>query len=170
MELSCNRHIYLYAKGHYKRNNILDDLRILTGERCGAYNPRTKTMYYIVELSDILSVLGGIVGEWITDSRKFNEFVADMSPENSWRIGYETKSSRYLHSHNTKQECPEYNYWDAFAYACMKVLRFLSMSDIEAKEGLIGAPDYDLFPMFKPEVIDYSLFPMLKKEEADANT
>jgi hypothetical protein len=33
---NADRHIYLYAKGHYKRSeNILDDLRVIVGERAG---------------------------------------------------------------------------------------------------------------------------------------
>ena len=67
---NCDRHIFLYAKGWYKKVDVLEDLRILVGARCAI---ETKH----ISNSDILTVVGGLYYDYIS-KHNFELLFRDM--------------------------------------------------------------------------------------------
>ena len=159
MKKNPNTHIYLYAKGHYKKStNIIKDLRLIMTERCGEYLEIDEEPYKrLVDINDMLSVLLSVTYKNITVENGnpeyfFKEFITNISPEYSWKVGYRTNQSplMWLYQGNDVESLPEYDYWTALIYACMSILRNVSCTTIEKVDGApLGEPDYKLFPMFK---------------------
>jgi hypothetical protein len=77
--------IYLYAKHWYKRTNIIEDMKIILGNRSGI-SPK------FISLGDIFYVLGHITYPHI-DERIFLEFINDIHPQNAWKVGGDKNTS-----------------------------------------------------------------------------
>jgi hypothetical protein len=152
MKTNCNTHIYLYAKGHYKRNDVIEDLRILVAERCGQYNECSKEGR--VSKNDVCIVLTHIIRPYVIKNSHylFDELLNDISPENSWKVGYRNRQSSYPNLIGDMRivDLPEYDYWTALIYKSLSILRMLKLKEILEIEGApLGEPDYELFPMLK---------------------
>ncbi len=76
-------HVYLYAKRWYQRGDLIEDMKVIIGERAGI-DPR------YISIADIVFVLSGLVWKAISTQGNseyfFSEFVLDLLPENYWRI------------------------------------------------------------------------------------
>jgi len=70
---SSDSHVYLYAKGWYKKNDVIDDLKTILGERSGV-EPRH------IRKSDIIIVLSNIVWKDMNAAR-FQTFLANIINE-----------------------------------------------------------------------------------------
>lgn len=120
-------------------------------ERCGQYNK--NNMDGRVDKCDVLGVLLGIVSKYINPdySPSFTDFISDVAPTNSWKVGYYTKQSIIgWGTPDQLEKLPDYDYWTAIVMKSMSVLRLLELKTIEKMENAkIGEPDFELFPMFK---------------------
>ena len=122
---NADSHIYLYAKGHYQRGNLIEDLKKIFGER-SAIDPE----YYSVE--DILHVLLGIVCPRIESSYYFREFILDLLPINYWRL-----------------DRGEYDFEHAVIYKCLSVLRMTQVKEGSKILIELDDPDPDILPLTK---------------------
>lgn len=64
-------HIYLYAKGHYAKTDVVKDLRIILGKRC-AISPE------YISNSDILLTLSQILYPLIQNEYHFADIVREL--------------------------------------------------------------------------------------------
>jgi hypothetical protein len=139
---SCaNTHFYLYAKSHYKKSDILEDLKIIQSKYCGCRVTKFEAIEHIVSM----------VGKFLEKRPSlFIDFLEYVSPSNSWKVGY----THNLSNNNYNPiNYPIYDYYTALAYASLSILRNLSVTDIEEVEkGMtLGEPDFNIFPMFKKD-------------------
>ena len=158
-KFNYNTHIYLYAKNWYKVGNIIDDLKIIMCERCGHYrkgdDPEKCKKY--LHSGDIVDILLGIVYPLIVESGNpqyfFENFIYDIAPTNSWKVGYVTNQSDIGFNINDVVK-PDYDYWTAVIHKCLSFIGNTEVNRILKIETLpIGEPDFELFPMFKREVV-----------------
>lgn len=121
-----NAHIILYAKNWYKRGNMLNDLKIIIGKKCG------MTPDCICEEDIVTTLLKVSVDHVLTDGdtgEKMFGFVLDLHPVNRWRFGCD------------KEE----NFNMILIRKCLSVL-MLS----KPKENL-GMPDPSILPINNPD-------------------
>jgi hypothetical protein len=160
---NCNRHIYLYTKHWYKRTDIIEDLKLICAERCGNYNPKYINVNNTREVneckvssSDTLTVILNIVEKYIkadTSNRFFIDFINDIAPWNTWKVGYLNKQCKiWWRDYEEKEKASEYDYTRSVLHKCCSVLSMLDISKIKEIDNCeLGEPDYKLFPMFKDE-------------------
>ena len=72
MKDNFDRHFYLYAKGHYVKTDVVEDLKTLVSKRC------MLEKKYITE-NNILSSLLPLVYKHITNDREFGILVFDIA-------------------------------------------------------------------------------------------
>ena len=83
-------------------------------------------------------------------SHLFLQFVADISPENTYRVGYVNKHNVMLLQ---KNDCEiEYDFNTALIYKCLSVLRLTSVKDIPFS---LGEPDENILPLRKHTEADF---------------
>jgi hypothetical protein len=79
-------HVYLYAKHHYKRGDLVKDLSVILGERAGI-----EPEYFERNPQDIVSCLLPLAFDAIKRSgnpvMRFEQFVMDIAPQNNFRVG-----------------------------------------------------------------------------------
>ncbi|MFA5398449.1 MAG: hypothetical protein WC346_20720 [Methanogenium sp.] len=154
-----NQHIYLYCKNWYKTTDIIEDFRIICAERCGSYsikyhdvNNAEEVEKCKVSVNDVLIVLTHLVYKYIKEKdHLFVDFINDVNPKNTWRVGYLNKESAigYITPNNSEEP---YDYVRAVLYKYKSILGNLTIDEIKRIDGQgIGEPDYELFPMFKKE-------------------
>ena len=157
---NSDAHIYLYCKDWYKKNNIIEDLRIICAERCGRYsikyhdvNNPEEVESCKVSVNDVLIVLTGIVWKYIKEkSYLFTGLINDINPVNTWRVGYLTKECKTMFIEDSIESKESYDYVRAVLYKYKSILKDLTIDDIKKiSNQVIGKPDYELFPMFKKE-------------------
>jgi len=79
--MNCDTHLYLYAKGHYEKNDMINDLKIIVAERSGIeckYITKRDISSILLSAVNQLSQLG------VYDL--FN-FVGSLDPQNNWEHG-----------------------------------------------------------------------------------
>lgn len=140
-ELDEKRHLYLYAKGHYERDNIHSDLRKIVA-RIIWCNPEH------VETENILYWLTTMAySQMEKESRPtvdcFREFLADIHPENCWKVGYRHKAEPFNIEH---PEDIEYDMETAIIYKCLSILRLTGLDKIPFE---LGTADMTLLPLHK---------------------
>jgi len=113
-------HIYLYAKGWYEKTDVVEDLKVIFGER-NAIEPD-----YITE-EDLVLMLLNITWPHIKDSGNpalmFKEFVMELNEKNYWKLSYD-------------------NDWTFNKAVIEKCLSVLSMVIIP-----LDAPDQSILPL-----------------------
>ncbi len=119
-----DRHIFLYAKGHYKANDQTEDMKIIIGNR-SCIKPE-----HIPE-KDIFLVLLPIVYNYIQNDRQFIDFISDLNPNNSLRNLFPNK-------HNL------YDFNKELLSKCLSVLRFQNIKDIPFD---LGEADSNILPL-----------------------
>uniref|UniRef100_A0A6M3JIW0 Uncharacterized protein n=1 Tax=viral metagenome TaxID=1070528 RepID=A0A6M3JIW0_9ZZZZ len=132
MNDNFDRHIFLYAKGHYERTDMIKDLRIILGKRSGI------EAIYINE-DDIAYVLTKMVWRYINHEDEFINFLFDLNPNNTWKYGYVTN----LHSPISDKN---YVYREALISKCLSVLRFQKVINIPFD---LGKADSNILPLNK---------------------
>jgi hypothetical protein len=101
-----DRHIFLYAKGHYEENDTIEDLKVILGNRANI-DPR------YININDIFIVLNSIVYEFLNETRFF-EMITDIRRNiNLYKIDTEL----------------------AIIIAFLKILRFQKISNIPISLG-----------------------------------
>jgi len=123
--MNLDRHIYLYAKGHYKREDTIEDMRKLVGVRCGIDSE-------CISIADIRSILIGLVWSHITTDYQFEEFIEDLHPSNVWKHSYKAQIEK------------DYTFDRVFISKCLSVLRFQKVKDIPFN---LGKADLNILPL-----------------------
>jgi len=115
------RHLYLYAKGHYVREEIISDLRVIVGQITMIYPEH-------VDIDDILYWLTKEVYKYINNYDDFFSFISAHFPEN-----------RYLY------DSPgEDNSYFIMIKKCLSILSLTSVDDIGYD---IGVGDRKILPL-----------------------
>ena len=123
-------HIYLYAKYRYKAtDDKVKDLQTIIKNCEGMELDRMEVikMVYSMALEHIKN-----------NENLITKFIDDISPEYSWRVGYEYK---YIGDF-------KYDYWIAVLYKSLSVLRLQSKSNIDIE---LGSPKSEIFELFEEE-------------------
>lgn len=133
-----DRHFYLYAKGHYKKTNIIDDLVTIYSKIYGGD---------LIDETEKLKYISGILVNLVKHhmfkyDNTFFEFIAEISPENSYRTGYYHKLNKFLLEKNENLE--EYNFDKAVIYKCNSILLLTKVIDIPFE---LGEPDENILPL-----------------------
>jgi hypothetical protein len=83
-KINSYSHVYLYAKHWYKRTDVVADMKILIGKRCGIAPKHISTENCVEQLVDLV---------WLSISRSgnpihfFSEFVLDVTlRKNRWKF------------------------------------------------------------------------------------
>ena len=109
-------HLWLYAKHHYVQNKMMDDLKIIVGERCGI-DPES------VGDGDVCSVLLGLVVPRLKlkSDGAVAEFLLALRPDEAWKYA-------------RKWEGVEPTYHEMLAAKCLSLL---SLETVRTKEGVV---------------------------------
>jgi len=118
-----DRHIILYAKGHYRQQNPIDDLKKILSERNGI-EPR------YIDMRDIFQKLSSLAWYFINKESDFIDFVSLLNPKNAW------------------QHCHSKEYEFILISKCLSVLRFQLVDNIPFE---LGKPDPNILPLIKKE-------------------
>ena len=78
--MKSKRHFYLYAKGHYKKTNILEDLKTIQGEWA-----MVDTKF--ISIDDVMGHLLIMTYTHIKDEYDFASFIEGATPENVKFVG-----------------------------------------------------------------------------------
>lgn len=132
---NSDSHFYLYAKGHYQRDDSIEDLKILLGEYCG-----TEPSYLSVD--DVLSKMVSLVHKEFSKDYteyKFTEFMSDILPRNRWKFINDVDEVITLEEVIIKK--------------CLSVLRFARVKDLGGNDLLnLDKPDKNILPLKKEAV------------------
>lgn len=125
------RHIYLYAKGWYQKEDVINDIKIIIGKRAGLGPKRIST-------SCVVEMLVELVWKSIVRSGNpphfFGEFVNDITfKSNWWKFG-------------AGEEAP---IEVAVINKCLSVLSLTEKANIE---GELGKPDQEVLPLSKEAI------------------
>lgn len=125
-------HIYLYAKGWYKKNNTIEDLGKIIEKR----NLLDQPSKY-----DIYVILLGIVLDKMIDSPgtkdKMHTFFADISPDRF-----------FLFDEYPMKRKEDYNFYDAVINKCVCELATASVYDADGNTLLeLDEPDPNILPL-----------------------
>ena len=161
MKLSANRHVYLYAKGHYgSTGDVVKDMKLIISERYGQYNPKYTDMNNweesLVRKYDVVSALLNITFPYLQENGNpqysYTEFIENCSSESSWKVRYRHNTTDNL-SDEQRSKLEPYDYYTAVIHACLSRLRFLDVDTIKETENNeeLGEADFNLFPMLKKE-------------------
>ena len=127
----------LYAKNHYKRfsddGDLWSDLFRLQSAYCGADAE-------FITKEDVLTTLIHLT-EDLVGNLKLIEFIADISPNNTWRI-WKNKKDTFGNA--------EWDFESAVASKCLSMFLGLTVYDSNHKEILcLGKANPDVLPLNK---------------------
>jgi len=126
-KLNSKRHFWLYAKGWYEENNIVEDLRKLISDY-SYYEDANKSM--------IADFLADIVQEDIIVKNKpaycFSKFLENLHPDQRLYLGYRCEEK-------------EWDYHIAVIYNCLSFMRFQDKDTT----GDLGKPDENILNLSK---------------------
>lgn len=123
--MNSYRHFYLYAKHWYKRQDVVEDLKLLIKNR-------SNIDVEFLSVGDIFQNLNGLVWQALTRSGNpehfFSEFIMDTTfPENRWRYTGEPHESQDR-------------------VVLKKFLSILSLTKKSDIDGELGEPDFSILP------------------------
>jgi hypothetical protein len=136
-------HIYLYAKGHYERKDIIEDLKIIVAQICGTspeHISKNDICYWLTRQA--FRHMNEQFGDPLT---AFRDFIFDLDPANCWKVGYPTKKGKWPAIANP------YDFELAVIYKCLSIIRMTSILGNDGKTVLIelDEPDSTLLPLHK---------------------
>ncbi len=137
-EVNADSHIFLYAKGWYKRTNTMNDLRKIYARRNGCEEKHISNR-------DILNILCSLVFPYLTKSEHlFNSII--------------------LRSFRVKNKFPWPPKASNTTTVSKLVLQILSvLADMRIKEKLSSGDYKILIPLDEP---DYTILPRLMKDQS----
>lgn len=126
VKMNSYSHVYLYAKHWYKRTDVVADMKILIGKRCGIAPEHISAESCIEQLIDLV---------WLSITKSgnpihfFGEFVLDITiRKNHWKFKGE----------------PDDNDEVVVIKKCLSVLSITSKSSID---GEFEEPDPEILPL-----------------------
>lgn len=122
--MNWNTHFYLYAKGHYMKTDVIEDLKKI-------FAKRSSIPLECCQVRDVTQVLLGLAWKHITESGNpehyFVEFISRLNPVDIW--GQERWSGSV-------------GFWKILLADCLSVLR------LTKAEGLdLGTADPAVLPL-----------------------
>jgi hypothetical protein len=138
---NADSHFYLYAKGWYKRTDVVEDLKVLQGKYCGI-DPKYIDINDI--LHKLLSLVYPVLAKHPDNDSAFIHFISGLFPSSTWQVGYDHNSVAYYSEDRSK--LPPYQLEMALIYKCLSVLKLTRVRDIP--EGL-DEPDESILPLSK---------------------
>ena len=124
------RHIYLYAKGHYKESsNIFEDLQKIISYETGIDFEYASSKINVFEVVVDLTV--DQVKRFANPSYWFKSFIYNIHPSHWWKIGM--KDCEYV------DRVPE-----IIIRNCLSILR---MTEISLINGELGEPNPEILPL-----------------------
>ena len=141
MNTHIDSHFYLYAKGFYKRTNIIGDCRKIIAKTClidVELVTEEEVMEYLLKM-----VFVAVPFENSTKNHKVLSFIEDIGPSNFWK-------------HKDTKECPRYDFTYAVIAKCLQVLSNATVNDID-DEGF-------LVPIFKLENPNPDILPVIRQK------
>jgi len=129
----ADRHIYLYAKGHYKHTDTIKDLQQIFSARNGIDSEYIRT-------KDMARVLLSIVYPHIESKHQFIEFILALHPNEFWKCWLESPK--------------QHDFFEAVIGKCMSILAMTTVFDIESGKTImnLGEPDPTILPLKREEV------------------
>ena len=123
------RHFYLYARGWYETTgDVIGDLRKVYDHLMG---------HDLGSACDVMSELLYLTYPFI-DERTFVKLVIDSHPSNAWVIGSPVPEGQWPLAPT------EEGHYERYARACLSLLRFQKVEDIDCELGL---PDPAVLPV-----------------------
>ena len=120
----ADRHIFLYAKGHYHSGDIITDLKILIGKR-NALDPKYVTV------NDIVTVLLEITLPYVQKSQ-MRDFIMDLGPDRKFLF---YKSDKY-------------SFYESLIHRCLCTLAMTRIIDPDGTVLMdLGKPDSSILPL-----------------------
>lgn len=147
-------HIYLYAKKWYNwgKDPIADVQEIIKKTEGIAFS-RIEVCHIVYHLA-IKHVLKKTHK---SDSYHVDNFITDLSPENTWKVGYINKQNSIDTSHDSINSSDvEYNFWDAVFYKSMSILRLSTVKEIDIE---LGNPDPNVFELSESAKANINVIP-----------
>ncbi len=123
-----DRHIFLYAKGHYQEGNQIEDMKRIIEDR------NAISLKYI-SIGNITSLLIKLAWNYINRETEFYDFISDLHPSNTWK-------------HRRLTSINEYNFDESLIGKCLSVLSFQKIKDIPFE---LGKPDPNILPLKEKE-------------------
>lgn len=124
---NLDSHIFLYAKGHYERSDVIKDLKVIVGQRCGI-EPEDITTTDVIEV-----VLAVTIPHVRRSEHLLREFILGLRETRYWEV-------------SPGQKDP-YTFDKALLRRCLSVL---SMTMVKGKDGEILIPLDDPDPAILP--------------------
>jgi hypothetical protein len=141
IEMNTYSHVYLYAKHWYKRTDIVADMKILIGNRCGIAPGFISTENCVEQLVDLVYLSITRSGNPI---HFFSEFVLDITlRKNRWKFNGESDDSDEV-------------------VIIKKCLSVLALTDTKNIDGEFAEPDQKILPLANEDGL--KRFRDLKKE------
>ena len=131
MKLERWRHLYLYAKYHYERTDIVDDLKTIIAKECLLDKSGVSS-------AGVVSVLADAAWKHINTEREFKELMERISPDSM-----EMRCRRLL------QDGTPYDYYTATINALLGVLSMVKVYSNDEMLINLGEPDFTLLPESK---------------------
>jgi hypothetical protein len=129
-------HLYLYAKGHYEKNDVVEDLKIIVGQICGI-DPKHLSTNDVARF--VIKYAFQHMNEQFADPlTAFRDFLVDIPPEHCSRVGYYLKGKPY-------------DFDIAVIHKCLSVL---CMVDVRKGDKIVlelDVPDPAILPLKKKE-------------------
>lgn len=134
---NSDSHIILYAKYHYKRTDVVEDLKRI-------YSHRNAIDVRYLSTADIASMLFSLYMNLVTDPSfsmgiilSMENFINDLRPDQCWRTGYIWKDNS-----------EGYDIDLAIIYSCLSLLMNIQVKDTEKDKVLIplDEPDFSILP------------------------
>lgn len=147
--------VVLYTKGHYKRTgSIWYDMALCLWRNGEGYGPFYGYSEYTKltpqeecyrERAGICDIIRSRVRKLIINQPfREEQIVHHISPEESWKVGYYTKSSQ-IPIYNKTQDLPEWEYWEAVLRAHLSELCHMTCHEL-------GYDNWDNFVCTIPEL------------------
>lgn len=136
---NIHSHIYLYAKGHYERGDVVEDLKIIIGQICATdpeFLSKNDVCHYLTKIAFLhMNEL------FIDPLTSFRDFIFDLDPKNCWKVGYRVKVY--------KESKEPYDFETAVICKCLSVIQ---MADVRRGNKILielDEPDPNLLPLHK---------------------
>ena len=124
----ADRHIYLYAKGHYQKGDLIEDLKRIVGER-------SSVLPEYITIQDIIVVLVSITYSVMVTKNHFKDSIMDLilslDPSEFWKIS----------------SLSDYDFSTALILKCLSIIKWTDVVRGEVILMDLGYADSNLLPL-----------------------
>ena len=124
----ADRHIYLYAKGHYQKGDLIEDLKRIVGER-------SSVLPEYITIQDIIVVLVSITYSVMTVKNQLKDsiidFILSLDPSAFWQLS----------------SLSDYDFRTALILKCLSIIKWTDVVKGEVILMDLGNADPSLLPL-----------------------